>query len=134
MEDYLWAIRWLNNMRCIDQGGKITANGKRATKLPVHYVWYNAFYGGFKHSCLSQIITVAALLSTHGDILMRPHVVRYVADVKRSSFGHPASDHITRLTAMTFYVKSHRQIGETLAGCCNEYMVNQRVAEQVLQI
>lgn len=123
----------LEPRRYIDQGGKITANGKRAAKLPVHCVWYNAFFAGFKHNCLDQITTIAALLSTQDDILMRPHVVRYAADVKRSSFGHPASDHIARLNAMAFYVKARLQLGGNLAGWCNKYMINQRVAEQVLK-
>ncbi|KAM5348812.1 hypothetical protein ACJ41O_008635 [Fusarium nematophilum] len=140
-EVYLRALQDLRAMDYIDARAMITTKGKQAASLPIHPAWYNSFLEARKLGCLGEIIGIAALLSTQDDIFMRPHPVRYAADVIRQQFDHPASDHLARLNAIHLYIHQCLRYDnqdargrQELEDWCNRSFINHRVAEEARSI
>ncbi|RTE78361.1 hypothetical protein BHE90_007132 [Fusarium euwallaceae] len=105
-ETVLRALGELRALGYIDGETNITWKGSLAACMPmVHPAWYNAFLEASQLGCLAEIVTIACLLSSQGDLFMRPHERRYDADVKRRQFGHPESDHLARLNAFCAYLR-----------------------------
>ncbi|KAJ4323984.1 hypothetical protein N0V84_004078 [Fusarium piperis] len=89
-------LRALGDLRALgytDGAANITEKGSIAASMPmVRPAWYNVFLEASKLGCLSEVVTIACLLSSQGDLFMRPHEVRYSVDAKRRQFGHPESE------------------------------------------
>ncbi|WZH43026.1 pre-mrna splicing factor rna helicase [Fusarium acuminatum] len=134
-EPYLRAISDLRVMGYINDQCRITPNGRKAIRFPVHCAWYNCFLKAHALGCLRQLVTIAALMSTQDDILTRPYEVRYAADGVRQAFAHGQSDILGRMNALSCYFQMSKDLSkDDLLGWCNEYFVDHKVATQVLAI
>ncbi|KAJ3524765.1 hypothetical protein NM208_g11925 [Fusarium decemcellulare] len=112
-ESFLRALQDLHDMKFINADGAITFAGRKATQLPTDPIWMNAFEEAQKLGCLSEMIAIAALLSTQNSIFRRPEQQRYAADAAHRRFKHP-------------YKAKDRW--------CHQAFLNQRVLEEVLEI
>ncbi|KAF4949796.1 hypothetical protein FSARC_13399 [Fusarium sarcochroum] len=134
-ESYLRAIGELRDLDYIDSQFRITLVGRNAVTLPVHCVWFKCLEKARDLGCLNQMITIAALMSTQDNILVRPYDVRGTADEMRHAFGHSESDALTRLRAFSsYYLKKKGTSRNALAVWCHDSFINSRVAEEVIAI
>ncbi|KAL6352909.1 hypothetical protein LRP88_13384 [Fusarium phalaenopsidis] len=121
----------------IDADAKLTTKGSMAVGMPVDPAWYNAFLKAKELGCLAETVTIACLLSTQDDIIMRPDAPRYAADDIRQQYSDAKSDHLARLNAFHIYI--HRRIEsagdeDKLARWCRMSFINPKVAEQALRM
>ncbi|KAI8723852.1 hypothetical protein NCS52_00242000 [Fusarium sp. LHS14.1] len=133
-EAYLRGIEELKAVSYIDARGSITRTGRRATRFSVDAMWYNAFAEANQLGCLSEMIGIAAIASTHNDLFSRPHAYRYAADPTLRQFGHPMSDLIARLNAMHKYLQVAKAAPTDLDSWCHRSFINGLVAAQVMAI
>ncbi|KAM6520757.1 hypothetical protein FSOLCH5_005537 [Fusarium solani] len=136
-ETLLRALYELRALEYIDADAKLTTNGSMAVGMPVEPAWYNTFLKAKELGCLAEIVTIACLLSTQDDIIMRPNAPRYAADVIRQQYSDAKSDHLARLNAFHMYI--HRRIQsagdeDKLARWCRMSFINPKVAEQVVKM
>ncbi|RSL67696.1 hypothetical protein CEP54_003052 [Fusarium duplospermum] len=132
-ETNLRALGELRALGYIDGETNITQKGSIAACMPmVHPAWYNAFLEASQLGCLAEIVTIACLLSSQGDLFMRPHERRYDAEVKRRQFGHPKSDHLARLNAFCAYLRQRDSLSDNaeLANWCQSSFIDLEVAEE----
>ncbi|KAF4472306.1 pre-mrna splicing factor rna helicase [Fusarium albosuccineum] len=80
LESFLRALQDLHDIYLINADGVITFAGRTATQIPTDPMWMNAFKEAQKLGCLSEMIAIAALLSTQNSIFRRPEQQRYAAD------------------------------------------------------
>lgn len=99
---------------------------------PINPAWYNAFLEAEELGCLGEIVTIACLLSGHGDLFVRPYEQRYNVDVNRRCFGHIDSDHLARLNAFLAYLRRRDICSDEaeLANWCQSRGINLEVAEE----
>ncbi|KAF4984239.1 hypothetical protein FZEAL_527 [Fusarium zealandicum] len=118
----------------ISANGMITREGRMAVKLPVHSVWMNAFREAHGLGCGLEMVGIAALMSTENSIFLRPYTTRYGADIARSRFFCPFSDHITHLNALHAFSKVQEQGEAGLDRWCSEAFLSRRVLEEACRI
>ncbi|KAL2692094.1 hypothetical protein Neosp_002499 [[Neocosmospora] mangrovei] len=133
-ETILRALAELRALGFIDGNTSITRKGEIAVCLPtpIDPAWFNAFIEAEKLGCLSEIVTIACLLSSQGDLFMRPHEERYSVDVKRRHFSHIDSDHLARLSAFFAYLRRRDICSDEadVANWCQSRGINMEVADE----
>ncbi|KAI8686120.1 Helicase ATP-binding domain-containing protein [Fusarium keratoplasticum] len=133
-ETMLRALAELRALGYIDGDTNLTQNGATAACMPVpiHPAWYNAFLEAKVLGCMSEIVTIACLLSSQEDLFVRPYEQRYNVDVKRQYFSHPDSDHLARLNAFLAYLRRRDIFSdeEELANWCQSRAISLEVAEE----
>ncbi|KAF4966053.1 hypothetical protein FSARC_6253 [Fusarium sarcochroum] len=141
-EVFFRALEDLVAMDYLTDTGAITPKGQKASKLPVHPVWYNALEKAHELGCSDEMITIAAIQTTQHPIFLRPHAVKFTADLARQRFTCPVSDHITQLSAVDAYLQTEsqtKQSGATkvdidLRQWCFDAFLNIRALEEVKRI
>ncbi|KAF4335699.1 ATP-binding protein PRP16 [Fusarium beomiforme] len=107
-ELFFHALEDLLAMGYLDDKGNITPRGQKASKLPVHPVWFNALQKAHELGCSGDMITIAAIQSTPHPIFLRRHG-RSSVDDRYACF---TSDHITRLNAVDEYMEKDAEAQE----------------------
>ncbi|KAL2692095.1 hypothetical protein Neosp_002500 [[Neocosmospora] mangrovei] len=107
-ETLLRALYELRALGYIDADAKLTTKRSMAVGMPMDPAWYNAFLEAENLGCLGYIVTIACLSSTQDDIIIRPNVPRYAADVIQQQYSD--------------------------AQWCRMSFINPKVADQVLKM
>ncbi|KDN62326.1 putative pre-mRNA-splicing factor ATP-dependent RNA helicase prp43 [Colletotrichum sublineola] len=114
-----------------------TQSGRLAAKCPLDPVWYRAIEAGAKLGCSMNIVDIALLCNSQSSIFLRPPQYRQVADVARTAFAHPLSDHLTLTNAFDAYMqvrRIHQQENPPkfdLGVWCTDHFLNMEALEQV---
>lgn len=111
----------------------ITEAGKLAAKLPVDHC---ALSAAVKYSCVSEIVSLAAISSIQGDIRVRPRSrgKSMASDVAWSHFAHPLSDHITQLNALHAFTRTKAEGSIDLERWCFDQFVYKPAMDVVCQL
>ncbi|KAL2690067.1 hypothetical protein Neosp_004135 [[Neocosmospora] mangrovei] len=81
-EVYYYCLEELFHMGYIDETSNITDKGRRAARLPVDPVWYNAMAEARTLGCLAEMLSIVALATaqSQNSIFLRPLACRDAAD------------------------------------------------------
>lgn len=87
------------------------------------------------------MLDIAALCSTQASIFLRPSGYQQAADLLRTQFAHPLSDHLTHLNALNAYRRTRDILKERfscsqdmLEEWCMEHALNIRALEEVCTV
>lgn len=115
----------------------LTPSGRLAARCPLSPIWYRAIEVGVSLVCSMDIVDIALLCSSRTPISMRPVQYEQVADLARTAFAHPLSDHLTLANAFNAYMHVRRiHMQEDLprfdlGAWCSSYALNMRALEEV---
>ncbi|KAM0421115.1 hypothetical protein ACHAPT_011186 [Fusarium lateritium] len=134
-EVYYHGLEDLFHMGYIDESAKITSKGRRAARLPMDPVWYNAMAEANTLGCLAEIVSIAAPTAAQSQhSILRPQGYRIVANAARRMFACPVSDHIAQLNALHAFCQARaKQAGRVDLWCRNRFL-NRRVLEETLKV
>jgi pre-mRNA-splicing factor ATP-dependent RNA helicase DHX15/PRP43 len=129
------------NRGYLDDTGTITPKGEKASKLPVHPVWFNALKRTHELGCSSDMITIAAIQSTRHPIFIRGHGPNSTPGPAQR-FVCFTSDHITQLNAVDTYMKKedeaedlrHEGIYIDIQQWCSDNSLSMRALEEFKRI
>ncbi|OIW23215.1 P-loop containing nucleoside triphosphate hydrolase protein [Coniochaeta ligniaria NRRL 30616] len=110
----------------------LTSRGRTAVGLPVDPIWAHTIFAAVKFNCTLDICIIAAMRSTTLPIFTRPPGFLRVADVAKSAFKHPLSDHLMLLNVFNAYKQVVWQGKVDILHWCNEHAVNMIGIEQAL--
>lgn len=127
-----------NYREYIDGDAKINLSGRRAVDCPLDLIWYRAILTGVKFNCSLDVLDIAVLCGTQTPIFLRPSGYHQVADLLKTQFEHPLSDHLTYLNAFNAYMRVQQILQERfsvgseriLADWCMENGLNIRALEE----
>ncbi|KAF5633274.1 putative ATP-binding PRP16 [Fusarium sp. NRRL 25303] len=132
----------LEHMGYVDSKGAITERGREASKLHVHPVWFNAIVEAHKLGCGLEMVALAALDGSN--IYLRPHGVKYYADLARQQLVDFTSDHLAQLHAVHAYIHAKQQTSPELPDkervdldirrWCFDAFLNQSVLDEVARV
>lgn len=126
------------NREFLDDDAKLTVSGRHAAHCPLDTIWYRAIETGAKFGCSLDIVDIAVLCSSQTSIFLRPSGYQQVADLLRTRFSHPLSDHISLLNAFNAYTLARDRLKELnvpeeiLADWCMENALNRGALEEAL--
>jgi pre-mRNA-splicing factor ATP-dependent RNA helicase DHX15/PRP43 len=86
----------------------LTPSGRLAARCPLDPIWYRAIEAGAELGCAMDIVDIALLCSSQATIFMRPAQYRQVADLAKTAFAHPLSDHLSLANAFNAYMHVRR--------------------------
>ncbi|GKT97746.1 LOW QUALITY PROTEIN: pre-mRNA splicing factor ATP-dependent RNA helicase PRP43 [Colletotrichum tofieldiae] len=125
------------NRGFLNDDAALTQSGRLAAKCPLDPIWYRAIQAGTKIGCAMNIVDIALLCSSQSPIFMRPAQYRQVADLAKTAFAHPLSDHLTLTNAFDAYMQArriHQQVNGPkfdLGIWCTDHFLNMQALEQV---
>lgn len=114
--------------------GVITPEGRQASRLPVHPLWWNVIIEGEKLGYGSDVTTLAAIASVSKPIFMRPWNARYAADQAKKQFSCPISDHAAQLNALHEYFRTQAQGVVDMDQWCFDAFVDRKVMEEIIKV
>ncbi|KZL66600.1 pre-mRNA splicing factor ATP-dependent RNA helicase PRP43 [Colletotrichum tofieldiae] len=131
------AAQDLRDWGFLNDDAALTQSGRLAAKCPLDPIWYRAIQAGTKIGCAMNIVDIALLCSSQSPIFMRPAQYRQVADLAKTAFAHPLSDHLTLTNAFDAYMQArriHQQVNGPkfdLGIWCTDHFLNMQALEQV---
>lgn len=132
------AVQDLRDWEFLDDDAKLTQSGHYAAYCPLDPIWYRAIETAAKFGCSLDMLDIAALCSTQTSIFLRPSGYQQAADLLRTQFAHPLSDHLTHLNAFNAYMRAREALRERfsdprsmLEEWCMENFLNIRALEEV---
>ncbi|KAK7418465.1 hypothetical protein QQX98_003957 [Neonectria punicea] len=131
------AAQDLRDWEFLKDDAATTLLGRLAARCPLDPIWYRAIETGAKLGCSMDIVDIALLCSSPAPIFMRPAQYRQVADLAKTAFAHPLSDHLTLANAFNAYMhvcRIHQQENGPnfdLGDWCSEHGLNMRALEEV---
>ncbi|RSM09138.1 hypothetical protein CEP52_004233 [Fusarium oligoseptatum] len=118
----------------IDETSTITDKGRQSARLPVDPVWYNAMVEARTLGCLSEMLSIVALVTAQSQhsIFLRPLAYRDAPDAAFQEYACPKSDHITQLQAFHQYVQAKKAGREDLY--YHNHFLDLHVLEETLRL
>ncbi|CAH0027487.1 unnamed protein product [Clonostachys rhizophaga] len=120
----------------LDDTAKLTDSGRRAARCPLDPMWYRAIEVADKLGCSMNMVDIAVVCSSQSSLFLRPASYRQVADVAKTAFAHPLSDHLTLANAFNAYMNARKVHRETnppsfdLGEWCLENFLDMRALER----
>ncbi|EHK17761.1 uncharacterized protein TRIVIDRAFT_226707 [Trichoderma virens Gv29-8] len=131
------AAQHLQDWELLKDDGSLTRSGRLASKCPLDPIWYRAIEIGAKFGCSLDILDIALLCSSQKSIFIRPAGYRQAADLARTAFADPLSDHLTLANAFNTYMRV-RQLNDQknrpkidLERWCTRHFLNMRALEEI---
>ena len=84
--------------------------------------------------CGGDMTAIAAVSSTHQSIFLRPHSHQPVANLARTQFAHPLSDHITYLNAFHAFALAKKEEKVDMDQWCFDHFLRRYALEEASQI
>ncbi|TQN69813.1 Pre-mRNA-splicing factor ATP-dependent RNA helicase PRP43, partial [Colletotrichum shisoi] len=113
----------------------LSQSGRLAAMCPLDPIWYRAITVAEKLGCSLDVADIALLCSSRRPVFLRPAHYRQVADLAKTAFAHPLSDHLTLLNAFNAYIQVCKTRADDpnfdLGNWCSEKGLDMRAQEEV---
>ncbi|KAA8492270.1 putative pre-mRNA-splicing factor ATP-dependent RNA helicase DEAH2 [Porphyridium purpureum] len=127
-ETLLRALEELVNLGAINEEGELTRTGHMMSEFPVEPEMAKMLVASSELGCVHESLSVAAMLSTSGNVFLRPKKAAKAADSAKRKFTHSSGDHLTLLNVFHAYKQTGKENGKEKdrATWCWENYLNHR--------
>ncbi|KAL1511890.1 hypothetical protein AB1Y20_005172 [Prymnesium parvum] len=132
-ENLACALEQLYALGAIDREGKLTPRlGERMCQLPLEPPLARALLAAEEHSCVAEMLGIAAMLS--GQSAFRQMKPADLA-VARAPFAVYEGDAITTLNVLRKYVRKSAAVSaQRCTGWCRKHLLNQKVLQRAVRV
>nr|WP_297460079.1 ATP-dependent RNA helicase HrpA [uncultured Halomonas sp.] len=117
-------FRLLFELGAVDDGNRLTTNGRRLAKLPIDPRLARMVLAGAEHECLREVLIVVSALSVQ-DPRERPAEKRQAADQAHKRWDDPDSDFVAWLNLWAGFEAARDELsGNQLRRWCREHYLN----------
>ncbi|XP_061763540.1 DEAD/H (Asp-Glu-Ala-Asp/His) box polypeptide 32a isoform X2 [Nerophis ophidion] len=133
-EGLMQALEELDYLAALDDDGNLSEMGIIMSEIPLEPQMAKAVLASCEFDCVSEMLTVAAMLSAPSCFLEPPSSVTHEAVQCRRKFRHPEGDHFTLINVYNAFKRSQRAPYVGAEKWCRDHFLDHsalKMAEQV---
>lgn len=129
-ESMMRALETLHYLGALTDEGDLTELGEHMAEMPLDPQLAKCLLVSKDYNCVSTMLTITAMLSVP-PFFLRPSQDTDEADAIRSSFGHPASDHIALFHVYNAFIAIEE---DKQKEWCDDHYINYRHIANALSV
>uniref|UniRef100_A0A672FPT9 Putative pre-mRNA-splicing factor ATP-dependent RNA helicase DHX32 n=1 Tax=Salarias fasciatus TaxID=181472 RepID=A0A672FPT9_SALFA len=123
-EGLMQALEELDYLAALDDDGNLSEIGIIMSEIPVDPQMAKALLASCEFDCVSEMLTIAAMLSAPSCFLEPPAGSAHEALQCHRKFQHPEGDHFTLINIYNAFKRSQREEYLTTEKWCREYFLD----------
>ena len=128
-EMLLKALQQLYMLNALNKEGTLTNTGKKMSEFPLEPCLAKCIIESEKYKCVDQMISIASLISSGGNLFYRPKDKLIHADAARMAFQRPGGDHMSLLNVYNQWVETNYS-----DVFCREHYIQPKMMKKVRDI
>ncbi|XP_036378456.1 DEAD/H (Asp-Glu-Ala-Asp/His) box polypeptide 32a [Megalops cyprinoides] len=123
-EGLMQALEELDYLAALDNDGNLSEIGIIMSEFPLDPQMAKALLAACEFDCVSEVVTIAAMLTAPSCFLEPPAGMRQEAAQCHMKFQHPEGDHFTLINIYNAYKQSQREPYFSLEKWCQDYFLS----------
>ncbi|XP_061788039.1 DEAD/H (Asp-Glu-Ala-Asp/His) box polypeptide 32a isoform X2 [Nerophis lumbriciformis] len=133
-EGLMQALEELDYLAALDDDGNLSEMGIIMSEIPLEPQMAKAVLASCEFDCVSEMLTVAAMLSAPSCFLEPPSSVTHEAVQCRRKFQHPEGDHFTLINVYNAFKRSQRAPYVSAEKWCRDHFLDHSALEMAEQV